>query len=170
MEARNRNGFKVIVSAIVAMAAAASPPLTPDGWGKVRIGMSQPQVARALGARLEGDPIDDEHACVEKTARRFPGMWFMFLDDRLARISIGEKSKVRTPRGIGLGASAASVRHRYGRALTAEPHHYLGLPAEYLTYWTVSKRRGVRFETDAKRRVETIHAGTDSIQLVEGCA
>jgi len=52
----------------------------------------------------------------------------------------------------------------------AEPHYYLGLPAEYLTYWTVAKKRGVRFETGTKRRVETIHAGLDSIRLVEGCA
>ena len=57
------------------LTAAAAPHLTPDGWGKVRIGMSQPQVAKTLGATLEGEAIEDEAACVEKIAAAFPGSW-----------------------------------------------------------------------------------------------
>jgi len=150
--------------------AAAAAHLTPDGWGAVKIGMSQAEVARALGAKLEGEPIDDATTCLEQISGAYPDMWFMFLERKLARISVGEKSKVTTPRGIGIGASAAQVRRKYARGLHAEEHEYLGKPAEYLTYWTVPKKRGVRFETDRKRRVETIHAGDDSIQLIEGCA
>ena len=157
-----------MIAALVIAAAAAH--LTPDGWGAVKIGMSQAEVARTLGAKLEGEPIEDEKVCVEKITPAHPGMWFMFLDGRLARISAGEQSKVTTPRGIGVGATAAEVRRTYAKGLQAEPHHYLDLPGEYLTYWTVPKKRGVRFETDVKRRVETIHAGDDSIQYVEGCA
>jgi hypothetical protein len=152
------------------LAAASLPHLTPDGWGRVKIGMTQAQVSRALGTKLRGEPIDSESTCVEKQSRAHPGMWFMFLDGRLSRISLGDDSRVATPRGIGLRAPAAQVRRNYGRRLQAEPHHYLGLPGEYLTFWTIPKKRGVRFETDTKRRVQTIHAGTDSIQLVEGCA
>ncbi len=152
------------------LAAAALPHITPDGWGKVRIGMSQAEVAKVLGARLAGEPLDSEEACVEKIADEFPGIWFMFQEGKLTRISIGEKSRVTTPRGTGLGASADDVRKAYPKGLKAEPHYYLGLPAEYLTFWTTPKKRGVRFETDARRRVETIHAGDDSIELVEGCA
>ncbi|QIK96488.1 hypothetical protein G7076_08600 [Sphingomonas sp. HDW15A] len=152
------------------LASAALPHLTPDGWGEVRIGMSQVAVARALGTTLEGEPIEDEDTCVEKISERHPGMWFMFQEGKLTRISIGENSKVTTPRGLGIGASADAVRKAYSKGLKAEPHYYLGLPAEYLTYWIVAKKRGVRFETDARRRIETIHAGNDSIELVEGCA
>ena len=36
------------------LAAATLPHITPDGWGKVRIGMSQAEVAKVLGARLAG--------------------------------------------------------------------------------------------------------------------
>ena len=156
--------------ATLLMAAATPAHLTPDGWGAVKIGMSQAEVARALGAELEGEPIEDENVCVEKITPAHPDIWFMFEQGRLTRISVGEKSKVTTPRGIGHGATAAQVRRKYPEGLKAEPHHYLDLPGEYLTYWTVPKKRGVRFETDLKRRVETIHAGTDSIQYVEGCA
>ena len=94
----------------------------------------------------------------------------MFLDGKLSRISVADPSKIVTPRGIGVGASADEVRAAYGEKLQAEPNHYLDLPAEYLTYWLKPKKSGVRFETDAQRKVETIHAGNDSIQLIEGCA
>src|SRR6266542_336592 len=67
-------------------------------------------------------------------------------------------------------AGADQVHHAYRHGLKAEDHYYEGRPAEYLTFWTAPGRRGVRFETDSKRRVQTIHAGTESIQLVEGCA
>ena len=111
------------------LAAAALPHITPDGWGKVRIGMSQAEVAKVLGARLAGEPLDREEACVEKIADEFPGIWFMFQEGKLTRISIGEKSRVTTPRGTGLGASADDVRKAYPKGLKAEPHYYLGLPA-----------------------------------------
>jgi hypothetical protein len=152
------------------IAAASVPHLTPDGWGAVRIGMTHAQVGKALGTRLKGEAIEDEDVCVEKVSRAHKDMWFMFEGGKLSRISVGEDSKVTTPRKIGAGASAAAVRRAYPRGLKAEPHHYLGLPGEYLTYWTIPKKRGVRFETDVKRRVQTIHAGNDSIQYVEGCA
>lgn len=99
----------------------------------------------------------------------YPGLWFMLEEGKLTRISVGDPSKVTTPRGIGVGAAAATVRRAYGRTLKAEPHLYESLPAEYLTYWTVpKKRRPVRDGHQAARA--TIHAGTESIQYVEGCA
>ena len=151
------------------LAAAAAPHLTPDGWGPVRIGMTQAQVARALGARLEGEPVDEGMSCVEQVSDKHPHMWFMFEEGRLTRISIGDASRITTPRGIGVGASAAAVRKAYPRGLKAEPHEYQDAPAEYLTFWTVPRKRGVRFEVEEQRRVGTIHAGGPSIQYVEGC-
>jgi hypothetical protein len=145
--------------------------LTPDGWGGAKIGMTRAQVERALHVRLKGEAIDDEKTCIEMTPTGPDrGIWFTFEDYKLTRVSISSPSKVRTRRGIGIGASAAQVRQAYGRALKAENHHYEDLPAEYLTYWTVRGKRGIRFETSGNRRVQTIHAGTSSIELVEGCA
>jgi len=156
----------------LALAAAAVPawPLTPDGWGPVKIGMRRAEVERSLHIKLEGEPIEDENICVEKVSQARPGMVFLFEEGRLTRISIGEPSKIITPRGIGVGAAAAEVRRTYRKGLKSEAHHYEGKPAEYLTYWTKPGVRGVRFETDDKRRVETIHAGGPSIEYVEGCA
>jgi len=155
---------------IALLLAAASWPLTPDGYGPARIGMTQAEVAKALHTRLTGEAIEDEATCVEKEATAFPGVLFMFEDRKLARVSLWEGSKVTTARGIGMGATADAVRRAYGKAVKAEPHYYEGRPSEYLTVWTVPKKRGVRFETNGKRRVQAIHAGTSAIQYVEGCA
>ena len=165
----------VLPVALAASAAAATAPpgwpLTVNGWGPVKIGMSRAQVESALHIRLKGEPIEDEATCIEMVPEGpDQGLWFMFESFKLTRISIGDPSRVTTPRGIGIGASADAVRRAYSRGLKIEPHHYEELPAEYLTYWTVPGKRGVRFETGRNRRVQTIHAGLDSIQLIEGCA
>jgi hypothetical protein len=159
-------------SALLLLAApSASPPyLTPDGWGPVRIGMSRAEVEAAMGTKLQGQPIEDEYSCIDLApVGEDRGIYFMFEAYKLSRITIAEPSRISTPRGIGIGASADDVRRAYGRGLQAEAHLYLELPAEYLTYWVTPDRRGVRFETDDKRNVQLIHAGGTSIQYVEGC-
>ena len=162
--------------ALLLTAAAPAPSydwkLTPAGWGPVRIGMDRARVEKALHITLEGEAFDNEGSCVElySSDAKLTGLYFMFLDGKLSRVSAGDKSAIRTPRGIGVGSTADEVRAAYGEKLQAEAHHYLDLPAEYLTYWLKPAKSGVRFETDAQRKVETIHAGNDSIQLIEGCA
>jgi hypothetical protein len=164
----------VLAALLLTAAAPVSPPdwhLTVDGWGPVRIGMSRAEVERALDRRLQGEPLDDEESCIEmRPVGADQGVWFMFEEYKLSRISLTEPSRATTPRGVGIGASADQVRVAYGRGLKVEPHYYENQPSEYLTYWTIPGKRGVRFETNSRRQVQTIHAGTDSIELVEGCA
>ena len=168
-----------LIAAVVALLLTAAAPsfnydwkLTPAGWGPARIGMTRAQVSKALHVELQGDAFDNEGTCLELYAsdNGLPGMYFMFEDDKLTRISASEPSAVATPRGIHVGSTAEEVRKAYGADLKTEPNHYLELPAEYLTYWLKPEKSGVRFETDAEQKVETIHAGNESIQLIEGCA
>jgi len=169
---------RVLAAGISLLLTAAAPTpaydwkLTPAGWGPVRIGMTRAQTEKALKAQLEGEGFDNEGSCIElySSDQKLAGLYFMFLDGKLSRISAGDKSAIKTPRGMGVGSTADEVRAAYGEKLQAEPHHYLDLPAEYLTYWLKPQKSGVRFETDAQRKVETIHAGNSSIQYVEGCA
>ena len=165
-------GGLATLATTVALAQPRPWHLTPDGYGPVRIGMTRAQVERALNVRLEGTPVDDANVCIEMEPGSGPhrNLYFMFANRRLSRIAAGQGSPVTTPRGIGIGASAAQVRRAYGRALRAEEHTYIGQPAEYLTFWTSPNRRGVRFTTDANRRVETIIAGDETILYIEGCA
>lgn len=164
-----------LLAALLATTATAEAPawkLTPAGLGPVRIGMTRDEVAKALKTELEGEAFDNEGSCIElfPVSEELKGSYFMFLDGKLSRISVTDQSKFVTPRAIGVGASADEVRKAYGADLQSEEHEYLGVPAEYLTFWLKPKLRGVRFETNAERKVEIIHAGNDSIQLIEGCA
>lgn len=165
-------GAFAIFLAVTASAEQPSWKLTPTGWGPARIGMSRAQLTKALQVELEGEAFDNEGSCIELYAGddALPGMIFMLNDGKLSRITATEPSKVMTPRGIGVGASADEVRKAYGEGLKAEQHHYEGEQAEYLTYWLKPDKRGVRFETDTSRHVTEIHAGNNSIQYIEGCA
>ena len=167
--------FLGLVSCLLGAAVAAEAPswrLTPSGWGPARIGMTRAQVTAALHQTLEGDAFDNEGACVELVAadNALPGLYFMFEEGRLTRISATEPSQIATPRGMHVGSTAEEVRQAYGPGLSTNPHKYEEPPAEYLTFWLQPGKHGVRFETDMRGKVEAIHAGGPSIQYVEGCA
>ena len=160
----------LMTTAASAAAQTGGWRITPDGYGPVRIGMTRAQAEAALRTPLEGEAIDDAAVCIEMSPTRgHRGVYLMFLNNRLSRVSIGEEGQVRTPRGIGIGATEAQVRRAYPRGLRSEVHEYRALPARYLTFW-LRPGRGVRFETGEDRRVNIIHAGNESIQYVEGCA
>lgn len=170
--------MKLVVVALSLFLTAAAPapafhwPLTPAGWGPVHMGMSRTQVERALKVTFEGDAFDNEGNCIEIYSEEpsLAGLFFMFEGDKLTRISATDPSTIATPRGIHPGSTDDEVRKAYGDGLVSEPHKYEGPPAEYLTFWLKPQKSGVRFETDLYGKVDTIHAGTSSIQYVEGCA
>ena len=170
--------MRLLVAGFALFLTAAAPAptydwrLTPAGWGPVRIGMTRQQAEKALKIQLEGEAFDNEGSCIDlySSDEKLTGLYFMFIDGKLSRISAVDRASIKTPRGIGVGSTADEVRAAYGQTLQAKPHAYVDLPAEYLTYWLKPNARGVRFETDADRKVSTIHAGNDSIQLIEGCA
>lgn len=156
--------------------------LTPEGWGPLRIGMSRVEVTAAVGdaGHPDGSGMPDPEMCDEFPPERAPaGFYVMIEEDVLTRISIGEGTDIETAEGLSIGGTADAVRAAYGDQLESEPHHYIGLPGEYLTVWTVGESsengmsdenaRGIRYETDMDGRIQSIHAGGPSIQYVEGC-
>ena len=168
--------FAAAAIGVSAAAAAGSGQvfrLHDEGYGPVRVGMTIAQAERALSAPLV--PADDSSpadGCWHvKPARGHQGVQFMVQQGRISRASLwGDPSPIRTVRGVGIGDPEAKVRRLYGPHLRSEPHAYDGPSAHYLTYWTRNGSRGVRFETDDHGRVQTIHAGDRSIQLIEGCS
>lgn len=164
--------FLSLASAAAAAFAGEAPTLNPDGYGGARIGMTVAEASAALGVPLtpEGEDIDPE--CFHVFPAAGPTeLFFMVIDDRIARVSLYEgPSAIRTDKGIGLGDAAQKVREAYGETLADEEHEYLGPAARYLTIWDALSERGIRYETDTDGKVDKIHAGGEAIRLIEGCS
>lgn len=154
-----------------APAVAAPPPVTSNGWGDLRIGLREAEAVRRFGLRnQDADGSVTGPECREYLMPARPQVLVMTQDGRVTRISLHDKGAIRTDRGLGVGSTEAQVRKAYGGgALQVQPHHYEDPPARYLTWWAAPKTRGIRYETNAARRVTAIHAGDRSIELVEGC-
>ncbi|HYD86335.1 MAG TPA: hypothetical protein VEA80_02570 [Vitreimonas sp.] len=158
--------------------------LTAEGWGPLRIGMTMDEITAALGPDANPDAVGgpDPESCNQFRPERAPeGMLLMVENGELTRISLTHGSQIKTDRGFGLGDTAAAIKAAYGGGAVSNPHHYLGLPAEYIAAWTNvrpapgeyvrdANARGIVYETNLEGVVEDIHAGGPSIQYVEGCA
>jgi hypothetical protein len=162
-----------LLIAACALSAAAPPPLTPAGWGALKIGASEAEVRKALAPfDVEGEPADETfNDCHHINSRRYPGFAAMIQKGRLTRLSLWSESKtLRTDKGLGVGATEARVKRAYGPKLEIREHAYEGPDGHYLTFWTVPQKRGVRYETDIHGRVSAVHVGDETIQLIEGCS
>lgn len=151
-------------------------PLTPEGWGPLRIGMSRDEVVAALGEDANPGAVGgpEPEVCDEFRPVDAPtGMIVMIERDTLSRITLVEGSDVRTEAGLGVGDLSSRVKETLGDRAEVSPHKYLAAPAEYVTVWTQSPTspapRGVVYETGANGRVSHVHAGSASIAYVEGC-
>ena len=164
-------------------AVGALPPLTPEGWGPLKIGMTLAEITAAAGADAEPDAVGgaDPAACDQFRPERAPaGLLVMVEQGRLTRISLIQGSPVRTDRNIGVGDGRDRVEAAYGAAAVASLHKYVEKPAGYLDVWAgggggdafapAPSARGIRYEIDAANRVSAIHAGGPAIQYVEGCS
>ena len=163
---------------------SALAPLTAEGWGPLRIGMTLAEVTAALGPDSDPEAVGgpDPESCDQFRPARAPaGMLVMIEDGRLTSIALIDASAIKSDRGLGIGATAADVEKTYGETLIREPHKYQDPPAAYLTWWAKGRKgkeiwvrdseaRGIRYELDGRGKVESVHAGGPSIQYVEGCA
>lgn len=164
--------------------------ITSEGWGPLRIGMTRAEVIAAVGADANPDAVGgpDPASCdLFHPARAPEGMRVMIERDRLTSIVVRNNTDLRTDRGFGVGDQASAIKAAYGADAHVLAHHYIGLPAEYITVWTSTggatldengwlpentnpNARGIRYETNAQGVVTGIQAGGPSIQYVEGCS
>ena len=159
------------LAALIGLLLTASAPtydwkLTPAGWGPVRIGMTRAQTEKALALHLEGDAFDNYGSCIElySSNQKLSGLYFMFLDGKLSRISANGTSTIKTPRGIHVGSSADEVRKLYGPKLQAEPHHYTGDPGGIsdLLVEAQGERRSIRDRCGRQRSKRSMPVPTAS--------
>ncbi|HET7274506.1 MAG TPA: hypothetical protein VFI91_04975 [Longimicrobiaceae bacterium] len=150
--------------------------LTSDGWGPIRIGMTRAEVVAAAGDDANPDAVGgpDPEMCDQFRPEQAPeGLLVMIERDRLTRITLSAGTGISTERGFGVGDPAARIKEAYGSDAVVSPHEYSTAPAEYITVWKTAPdapdARGLVYEIGPDGRVRHIHAGTSSIQYVEGC-
>ncbi|MDB5465059.1 MAG: hypothetical protein JWP23_3448 [Phenylobacterium sp.] len=157
------------LNAVCGSQTFASPaPLTAEGWGGIKIGMPEAAAMRRFGLKESNRPSGNE-SCHEDVVPGYPQLIVMIDEGRIARFSLYERGPLQTDRGFGIGARENDIRKAYGPTLKVEPHAYDDQPAHYLTFWTKPGRKGVRYETDTKGRVNAVHVGGAAIQYIEGC-
>lgn len=153
-------------------APRAATIAAPGGWGPVRVDMRRARAVEAMGgAENAAAPEREEwESCYYLQPAGIPGIFVMFENGRVSRIDINnEAENTITDTGLRVGATADEVRAAYGPRLEEEPHAYIGLPAEYLTWWDQRSGYGIRYVTNADGVVETILVGGDAIRYIEGC-
>jgi len=162
------------IFATAAVAAPALPPLTTEGLGPVRIGMTVKQAETALGGTLAVQWSDGPAGCGTGSAKPAGDIFYMFENRRLVRIDVeaidGKPANPAhaTAAGIHIGSSEADVKKAYPNVIV-EGHPY-DEHGHYLRVYTDGRKAGFIFETDG-RRVTTFRAGVyPALGYIEGCA
>lgn len=139
-----------------------------DRAGSVRIGMTVPQLSKALGKKIAVPTDPHEASCFYASPRGREDIWFMIVKGIVSRIDVSAPS-IPAIRGARVGQSIAEVRRAFGSRIEETPHFYSGLPDIYLLVRSKSGRYGLRFETrDGK--VSVYYAGRfPEVEFVEGC-
>jgi len=146
--------------------AAADPNiLRLEGLGDLSIG--QPVPAGSSWA-VRGAQASD--ACLVLSSPDYPGAYAIVEGDKVRRISIGKRSKVKLVEGIGPGATEAEVKKYF--PFPATPHKYVDAPGKYLTAPNAaSGDPALRFEIGSDGTVSQIHVGTMPVLgYVEACS
>jgi len=140
------------------------------GFGPVRAGMTVAQAEHALGAPLVllGSKLEP---CYYVVVDARPGVAFMIVDGRIARLDVRQPASVQTAEGAGIGDTEARIHELYPGRVEVQPHkysagHYLVVtpqaPADS-TYRMI-------FETDGTRVMSYRTGRLPEVGWVEGCS
>lgn len=152
---------------------ASVPPLTPEGYGDLTIGMSVAGARRVSGQPMDAPGIEDTPGACNEQEYALPNgdkLYVMFEGDVITRITAStEAPHTRTAQNVGVGSTDAEVRTAYQNVIE-EGAHYNPPPAHNLIVWTVPDQSGLLFEVNEQGIVTAVHAGGPSIRYMEGCA
>jgi hypothetical protein len=165
-----RLGLISITLAAIASSAAAAPPLTANGWGKLRIGMRERDAVRLFHMRVPRGPGPDSFECRQDEIPSQEGLSVMAQRGIITRIAIAAPSQLLTDRRLGLSSTEAEVKRAYGKGLKVDTTPYEAEPAHQMIFWSVRGKRGVRYDTNVAGSVEAIYVGDSAIELIEGCS
>jgi hypothetical protein len=132
--------------------------------------MTVAQAEHALGAPLLllGSRTEP---CYHVAVDARPGVAFMIVDGRIARLDVRQPASVKTAEGAGIGDTEARIQELYPGRVEVQPHkyskgHYLIVTPEA----PADSAYRMIFETDGTR-VTTYRTGRlPAVGWVEGCS
>lgn len=142
----------------------------PKGFGPVRVGMTTAEAASALGAELKllGPEMQPCHY-VQATER--PGVAFMVIDGRIARVDVRPDSPIRTAEGAAVGDSEERIHSLYPGRVEVQPHKYVD--GHYLIVRPAAPSDStyrIIFDTDGKKVTGYKAGRMPEVRWVEGCS
>ena len=139
--------------------------LTLDGLGALKIG--QPVPAGETWAERGAQASD---SCRLVSSPKYPGVYAIAEQGKVRRISVSERSDVRTIEGIGFGSSRAQVDDAFP-GFRQEPHKYVEGGKYLAAPGAENGNVAVRFELDPAGKVTAMHVGTMPVLgYIEGCS
>lgn len=150
--------------------------LTAGGLGSVKVGMTVRQAERALGAKLHLTSYEDlSGQCLRgsRTDGVDPGQIYMALKGIIQRIDVqlAFAPTVKTPEGIGAGASPGLVKQTYGAQAqrdqtdpNADPDNNNDLVVD-----TPDHKRGIQFKFEHGKLTWMVAGNYPALSYYEGC-
>ena len=141
-----------------------------SGFGPVHAGMTMAEAEHALGSPLV--PLGPRsEPCYSVVVGGRPGVTFMIIDGRIARLDVLQQATVKTAEGAGIGDTEARIHALYPGRVEVQPSKYgdghslivrSEAPADS-TYQMI-------FETDGKRVTGYRTGRLPEVRWVEGCS
>lgn len=153
----------------------SSSPATLRGLGPVRIGMTVEEASDAAGLALTRSPARGvgDNCYYVNAGLTMNGVFFMVVDNQIARIEIESPSPVSTRSGVRVGTSASEVRSTYpnnieqadeaaadGGALAFVPRD--DFDSEYRIYFEMADGTVARYRLGIKPAIDRVNGCSDT--------
>jgi opacity protein-like surface antigen len=158
----------LLTAAAAARVASFPAPVTLDGVGGVRPGMSPAEVERRWGLRLRLDATRGTSCQTGVVARNGVRGYALFENSRFGAVFL--QRGATTPSGVTIGTSERTLKRLFGPRLTVQPHQYVRGGHYYFLTRRSAPHWRIRFDTDANGRITQIAFGARAVAYVEGCA
>ncbi len=171
MRLPNICGVLLVMLTAAGCDAPTDPALTPEGLSAVKFGMSPTEAAKALGVPFTARQAREDEACwysrpQEETG---PGVTYMVVNGKIARIDVRAPSNVKSAQGIGVGASSEDIKKTYGDKVSVTPHKYAE-NGSYLEIVAPGANAGLLFEAVDGKIISFRAGALEPLRYVESCA
>lgn len=154
----------------------SASPATLRGLGPVRIGMTVEEASDAAGLAFTRSPARGvgDNCYYVNAGLTMNGVFFMVVNNQIARVEVEDPSPVATRSGVRVGTSASEVRNTYpnnvkqadeavaegGEALAFVPND--DFDSEYRIYFEITDGSVARYRLGVKPAIDRINGCSDT--------